>query len=152
LGIRRIINVVIPVVGTGRCPAGCIGCALGIDIFRLHIAGIGVDRQRLTGGIVDVGKPFEKPVCKIAPITAELRHRVYEFVLDTLSKEKMSFSELYKKVKELFNLEKYNCASCTHITYETVQPLIADGTIKTEVIKVDGVFEGITAPQIQLWI
>ena len=97
-------------------------------------------------------KPFENNFCTVSPIDTLLRQKVLDFVLDALSKEKMSFSELYKKVKALFNLEKYNCAPVTHITYETVQPLIADGTIKTEVIKVDGVFEGITAPQIQLWI
>lgn len=97
-------------------------------------------------------EPFKNMFCTVSPIDTLLRQKVLDFVLDTLSKEKMSFSDLYKKVKALFDLEKYNCAPFTHITYETVQPLIAEGTIKTEVIKADGVFEGITAPQIQLWI
>ncbi|MBE6703887.1 MAG: hypothetical protein E7583_01350 [Ruminococcaceae bacterium] len=96
--------------------------------------------------------PFEKPVCKIAPISAEITHRAYDFVFDSLSKEKISFMELYQRVKSLFDHKKYDCTPAAHLTYETVKSMIAEGVIKTEVVTVDGVFEGITAPQILLWI
>ncbi len=99
-----------------------------------------------------VTKPFDKKFCAVSPINAALARKAYEFVLDTLSKERISFITLYKRVAMLFDLEGYDCAQGAHLTYETVRPLIDEGIVKTEVVRVDGVTEGITAPQIQLWI
>lgn len=97
-------------------------------------------------------KPFKEKLCKVAPITSALAHKAYDFVLDTLSKEKIRFIDLYKRVATLFDLERYNCAQGAHLTYETVKPLIEEGVIKTEIVRADGIAEGITAPQIWLWI
>jgi len=88
---------------------------------------------------------YEKAPVEIAPITAKVRKEAYDLICKMISEEEQTIPVLAKSVKPLFG--DYNAFPAALLVYDILYSLNKQGKLKTEIYRVDGVVDGIDAPE-----
>ena len=95
--------------------------------------------------------PMQAPPTRVLPITAERSTRVYNAVKEALTAREMTFGELKKQVvTPLFGEE--GIWQVAALTYQVLLSLRQQGLLKERIEAYPGVFPGLTAPKVKLWI
>ena len=94
--------------------------------------------------------PYGAPPCSVKEADPSLTARIYAFVVDALKTNRHTLNSLRNLVKPLF--EPCQSATVSHVLYELIRSLKNENLLKLETVTVDGISEGIQAPQILMWI
>lgn len=89
--------------------------------------------------------PYKSSPLSVAQLTAEVRGRAYDVICRELEEGPQTYTELHRKVKELFEAD--SCKPSTLATYEVLYALKKSGKLKVEIKTVEGAFENLTAPK-----
>lgn len=89
-------------------------------------------------------RAYQKPLAKIAPIDARVMHDAYEAISAALREEKQTVKTLVPVVRPLF--EKADCSPNAAVIYEVLRALSREGKLRSEIVRVPGSAEGLTAP------
>ena len=74
----------------------------------------------------------------------------YKIITDLLREGDKTCAHLYKAAYALF--EGYDYYDAEPLTYDIMQTLAEEGRLRTEIVRVPGKIEGITAPQNRFWL
>ncbi len=92
--------------------------------------------------------PYTENPCNVAVMDARVRHDAYEKVLSMLNDGSVTYGDLTKQVKLLF--DPSDCQPGGMLTYDILYSLKKQGKLKIEIATVDGAADGLTAPQFRL--
>ena len=90
-------------------------------------------------------KAYKECPASVAPITARVRHDAYDKLLELVKDEAKSFWRICTEIEECFDPADIRPRAA--LVYDTLKALLAEGKVKCENIRVEGVYDGITAPQ-----
>ena len=88
---------------------------------------------------------YKECPASVAPITARVRHDAYDKILETLKEGDKALKDLCKAIEDCFDPADVRPRAA--LVYDILKALLAEGKIKCEDIRVDGVYEGMTAPE-----
>ncbi|MBQ4322813.1 MAG: hypothetical protein IJC19_02610 [Clostridia bacterium] len=89
--------------------------------------------------------PYKNPPATVAPITAQVRAKAYEAVVETL-KQVHPYSDLTKLVQTFF--DPADCCPRAMLTYDILYALHRKGILHQEIKRVEGAIEGLDAPKL----
>ena len=90
-------------------------------------------------------KAYKDIPVEVAPITAKVRRDAYELVCSMLSEGNKKIVDFVKAIKPLFG--QYNAFPAAMLVYDILYSLNKDGKLKIDVLHVNGMVEGIDAPE-----
>lgn len=93
-------------------------------------------------------KAYKECPATVAPITARVRHDAYEKVLEALENKDAILKDLCNAIEECFDPADIRPRAA--LVYDILKALLAEGKIKREDVRVDGVYDGITAPETRI--
>lgn len=94
--------------------------------------------------------PYKVPPCAVKDADPATTARIYAFVVEQLKKERHTLNSLRNLVNPLFG--ECQSAVASYLLYEILRSLKNEDTLQCETVTVDGIVEGLTAPQIRMWI
>ena len=93
-------------------------------------------------------KAYKECPATVAPITARVRHDAYDKILEVLENKEASLKDLCNATQECFDPADIRPRAA--VVYDILKSLLAEGKIKCEDVRVDGVYDDITAPQTRI--
>ena len=93
-------------------------------------------------------KAYKECPAPVAPITARVRHDAYDKILETLENKDAILKDLCDATQECFDPADIRPRAA--LVYDILKSLLAEGKIKCEDVRVDGVYDGITAPEMRI--
>jgi len=94
--------------------------------------------------------PYQNPPCLVKDIDDTIRQSAYDLICQALQEQKYTLGQLRQLIKPIFG--NAQSAPFSFLVYEILRELQTEGRLQTEKVRVNGVREGITAPQIQMWL
>ena len=91
-------------------------------------------------------KAFKNPPLKVAPLSAKIKHDVYEILYNALIEGEKTYPELRKSVLHLFDNGDYDCTQVAAAVYGVLYDLDRQGKLKINTQYNKGIFDGLKAP------
>lgn len=88
--------------------------------------------------------PFEKPMAETDAMDARVIAGAYDVIVQALSEGEKPCKELNAAIKPLFG---NRLTPCVRVTYEVLYALRREGRLQERIIRVEGAFPHLTAPQ-----
>lgn len=95
-------------------------------------------------------KPFAACPCQVAPVTARVRKQAYDAICQALSQGKQTIGPLQDVVEPLF--DPADCVPVTLVVYDVLLALRQEGRLHSEINRLPGAREDLTAPKISFYL
>ena len=94
--------------------------------------------------------PYKEAIANMGQINDRRTAEAYKIITDLLREGDKTCAHLYKAAYALF--EGYDYYDAEPLTYDIMQTLAEEGRLRTEIVRVPGKIEDITAPQNRFWL